>query len=216
MTKSKGVPIVILGMHRAGTSVVANVLHRIGISMGDEFLNSDGFNPNGYFEDKDFLWINKGIFENAHGIWYDPPSVENIQRGGEKFYNIIHETVEKKKRKAGRNFWGWKDPRNCLTCWIYAKEIPNAKYIFVVRRPSDIKLSLNRTHGHLANWDTVIDAYYESAENFINVRKNSSLNVSFEELVYEKYAKDAVRRILDFVDKPEKTLQKALSVIHFR
>ena len=106
MAKAEGIPIVVLGMHRAGTSVVANILHRIGISMGNELLDSDGFNPNGYFEDKDFLWINKGIFENAHGIWYDPPSVHNIQVGGEKFHDIIHDTIEKKKRKAGRNFWG--------------------------------------------------------------------------------------------------------------
>ncbi|MCK4816954.1 hypothetical protein KA005_14390, partial [bacterium] len=69
MTKAKGTPIIILGMHRSGTSIVANMLHRIGISMGEDLLKSDKFNPNGYYEDADFLGINKGILTNSEGTW---------------------------------------------------------------------------------------------------------------------------------------------------
>lgn len=215
MAKSKGTPIVILGMHRSGTSVVANVLHRVGVSMGNDFLKSDQFNPNGYFEDKDFLWINKGIIENSSGVWYDPPAIDKLIKGGKKFENAIHRIVEGRRKEAGRVPWGWKDPRNCLTCWSYAEEVPDAKFIVVVRKLSDIKLSLNKTHGHLANWDNVIDAYYDSVEKFLNTYINSSLNVSYEELIYEKYAKDTVRKILNFANRPERLLDQALSVIWF-
>lgn len=216
MANPRGAPIVILGMHRAGTSIVTNLLHRVGISMGDDFLPPDGFNPNGYFEDTDFLWINKGILENAEGIWYDPPSIDEIIVGGEKFKSAIRKTVARKRQKAGQNSWGWKDPRNCLTCWNYAHEVPDARFIVVVRNLSDIKLSLNRTHGHLANWDNVIDAYYDSVDEFFGTCINSSLNVGFEELVYEKYARETIRKILYFVDKPDRFIDKALSVIRFR
>ena len=216
MAKPKGIPIVVLGMHRSGTSVVASILNRIGISMGEEFLDPDEFNQNGYFEDKDFLWINKGIFENANGIWYAPPSVPEIKKGGEKFEEAIHKTVFAKRKKAGLNSWGWKDPRNCLTCWNYYPEVLDARFIVVVRRIADIKRSLNATHGHLANWTEVIDAYYASVATFLEINSNLSLLVSFEELVYEKYSKNTILRILDFVDKPDRMVDKALSIIQLR
>lgn len=216
MAKSKNFPIVILGMHRSGTSVVSNMLHRIGISMGSNLLPSDGFNPNGYFEDEDFLWINKGILENAEGTWYVPPTVEEMIKGGEKFADAICKTVEDKRKKAGRNLWGWKDPRNSLTCWSYMKEIPDARFIVVVRNLADIKLSLNKTHGCLANWEEVTSAYYKSIEQFLQLYANLSLNVCFEELVHRKYAKNAVREVLNFVEHPRKTLDQAMSVIQFR
>lgn len=216
MAKAKGIPIVVLGMHRSGTSVVAHILNRIGISMGEEFLTPDEFNPKGYFEDEDFLSINKGIFENSNGVWYNPPSVVEIKKGGEKFEKAIHKTISGRREKAGVNSWGWKDPRNCLTCWNYYEEIPDAKFIVVVRKIADIKQSLNATHGHLANWTEVTDAYYDSAETFLEMSGNMSLLVSFEELVYEKYSKNAVLRILNFVNKPDSMVDKILRIIQFR
>ena len=53
--------IVVLGMHRSGTSLLSSILRRMGVNMGTNFLNEDYWNPYGYWEDKDFLWINKGI-----------------------------------------------------------------------------------------------------------------------------------------------------------
>ena len=212
----KGTPIVVLGMHRSGTSIVANMLHRIGISMGEDLLKSDQFNPNGYYEDADFLWINKGIIENADGTWFDPPSVDDIIDGGEKFESSIKKTIEEKRQKAGSNSWGWKDPRNCLTCWSYVDVIPDAKFIVVVRTLSSIKKSLNTTHGHLANWEYVVDEYYDSITKFLNTYWNESINVCFEELVYEEYARKTALEIVKFVQKPERLVDRALSAVKFR
>lgn len=216
MAKTEGVPIVILGMHRSGTSAIASILHKIGISMGAEFLNSDGFNPGGYFEDTKFLWLNKGMIENADGTWFNPPSVKEIIKGGKKFKNSVKKTIKERRLKAKADSWGWKDPRNCLTCWNYVDVLPDARFIVVVRTLSDIKKSLNTTHGHLANWNDVIDKYYHSVTKFLDTYSNSSMNVCFEELVYEKYARNAVLEILDFVEKPERSVDRALSVVNFR
>jgi len=209
-------PVIVFGMHRAGTSLVANILDKVGVSMGDKFLSPDGLNPNGYYEDEDFLWINKGILEHAGGVWYSPPSVENIKETGVKFREAIHTTVEKKKAKAGKNLWGWKDPRMCLTCWTYGIDIAYARHIVVVRNLRDIKKSLNKAHGYLADWDSVIDAYYTSVEHFLGARTNLAMNISFEELIYPEYALQAVQKLLDFVDKPRNLEQKALRAINFR
>jgi len=216
MAKPKGAPIVILGMHRSGTSLVASMLHRIGIRMGEDFLAADSHNLDGYFEDTNFLWINKGILENCGGIWYDPPRIEEIREGGKKFHTALDKVIKERRKMAGANPWGWKDPRNCLTCWTFGTKVPDAKYIIIVRRLSDIKRSLNEAHGHAANWSKVIDAYYSSIDRFAQICANAMMTISFEELVYEKYAEEATKKILHFVDKPESTLRKAMSVIRLR
>lgn len=216
MANPKGKPIVIFGMHRSGTSVIASMLHRVGISMGQDFLDPDGHNPQGYFEDTDFLWLNKGIIENSGGTWYTPPTVSEMQEGGKKFDEAAKKIMTAKRKIAGQNSWGWKDPRNCLTCWTYAKYVSDAKFIIVVRDFKSIKRSLNAAHGHLANWDTIISAYYDSIEEFLRTNFNDSLNVCFEELVYEEYTRNAVTEILDFVEKPERLVDKAMSVIRSR
>jgi hypothetical protein len=211
-----GAPIIVLGMHRSGTSLIAGMLHGIGISMGDSFLDADSYNPKGYFEDTEFLWINKGILENSGGIWYDPPTVEEMAKGGKKFWNTIDKTINRKREKSGRNSWGWKDPRTCLTCWTFLPYVEDAKFIVIVRRLVDIKTSLNKTHGHLANWDTVIDAYYESMDRFFQICPNNLLTVSFEELIYKEYSEKTVHDILQFVGKPERFHRKALRAIQHR
>ena len=43
--------LVILGMHRSGTSLVANWLHDCGLHVGDRLLEGTFANEKGYFED---------------------------------------------------------------------------------------------------------------------------------------------------------------------
>jgi len=215
MTKL-GSPIIILGMHRSGTSVVASILHNMNVSMGSEFLEADQFNPYGYYEDKEFLWINKGIIENAGGTWYAPPTIEEIRKGGNKFIHAIEKVVAIRRNNAGSNCWGWKDPRNCLTCRIYDRLLPDVKYIVVVRRLADIKASLYRAHGGLANWDKLIQFYYDSVDNFFEYCTKPVLSVGFEELVYKKYTEKTVLKLLDFVGKPDSMLERAVQEIRFR
>ena len=45
-------PIVVAGMHRSGTSLVAGYLQSLGVDMGARLLAADHANPRGYFEDR--------------------------------------------------------------------------------------------------------------------------------------------------------------------
>jgi hypothetical protein len=44
--------IVVLGMHRNGTSVLTRALKTLGVFIGDNFLETRPDNPTGYWEDK--------------------------------------------------------------------------------------------------------------------------------------------------------------------
>src|SRR3954453_24026745 len=69
-------PVVITGMHRSGTSLVASYLSSLGVGLGDRLLAADARNPHGYFEDADFRELHGEMLSDAtpegdggHGIW---------------------------------------------------------------------------------------------------------------------------------------------------
>jgi hypothetical protein len=66
--------IIILGMHRSGTSMVAGLLAKMGINMGDDLLGRSPSNPFGHFEDWDFVNLNDSILSKAKGSWDKLPA----------------------------------------------------------------------------------------------------------------------------------------------
>ena len=55
--------VVVLGMHRSGTSMIASILNKLGVSMGKVMLGKTPSNPLGHFEDKDFYNLNRKILK---------------------------------------------------------------------------------------------------------------------------------------------------------
>jgi hypothetical protein len=47
--------LIVTGMHRSGTSLLASFLRAAGINLGENLYPADSANPLGYFEDLDFL-----------------------------------------------------------------------------------------------------------------------------------------------------------------
>ena len=48
------VALVVTGMHRSGTSMVAAYLQQAGVSIGRNLIGPAPGNPRGHFEDRDF------------------------------------------------------------------------------------------------------------------------------------------------------------------
>ena len=73
--EDRGRMVVVLGMHRSGTSAVAEAVVRLGVAVGDS-LSMDGpseWNPRGYFEDPELNRINDAVLEAIGGSWAAPP-----------------------------------------------------------------------------------------------------------------------------------------------
>jgi len=138
---------IVVGMHRSATSFLARCLHLNGVDMGKRLLPPSGENPQGYYENIDFLKLNKLILKKAGGIWYNPPSETDILRIGESLYGHIVATISKNKQ----SHWGWKDPRTCLTLPLYLPILEsidgNDIYIIAIfRKPHRVAQSLNKYH----------------------------------------------------------------------
>ena len=107
--------IIILGMHRSGTSLVAGILFRFGIFMGKNFLGIHASNPFGHFEDQNVIDLNDQILAAAGGSWKDPPGSEAILNQADKFRKEIISLIA----AMPSGTWGWKDPRLSITIELF-------------------------------------------------------------------------------------------------
>lgn len=132
--------LVILGMHRSGTSLTAQWILRSGLNLGDELMGADKSNKFGHVEDMDFVSIHRDMLKH-NGYVYS----SNIDRELEftPYYHARGEAIVQFKNKLHHS-WGWKDPRTCLFLNFWAEKIPEAKYFIVFRSPELVVDSLLR------------------------------------------------------------------------
>lgn len=132
-------PVIILGMHRSGTSLFSQWLSASGLNLGERLYGASPFNPYGYYEDCDFIDIHKaalraaGVCESGH----EKPLISNGLFNTDP--SPIKALVERKQQDV---LWGWKEPRTCLFLPAYRQISPGARYVVVVRRYESIIASL--------------------------------------------------------------------------
>jgi hypothetical protein len=148
MATERGIYIV-LGMHRSGTSLVAGLLHQSGITMGTPRSfkpRPNEENPKGFYENYEFRKLNDDILESSGYIvktWN--PKLEDIR------VSSIHRLRMKRlimKYLNRYHKWGWKDPRQVLTCDKWFEAIQElglggiVRTIFVYRHPLSVAISM--------------------------------------------------------------------------
>lgn len=132
--------LVITGMHRSGTSLVASLFNRAGVHLGAQLLppQSDN-NPRGFFEDAAFVDFHQALLHT---------------RGQEilvtRDFILEPDAAETKHAReliavrANQTLWGWKDPRTGLLLDFWHTLLPDARYLLVYRHPLDVTMSLAR------------------------------------------------------------------------
>lgn len=143
--------IVVLGMHRSATSLIARTLNS-EVHMGEKLLKGLSDNPKGHYENVKIIGINDKILHNSGGSWYNPPSRDKIIEVGKKYEDeikeIISEEVEIAKSKNMES-WGFKDPRTSLTIDVWYKYIPNPQFVVCYRNINDVAASLVNRNGNI-------------------------------------------------------------------
>ncbi len=137
--------LIITGMHRSGTSLLASLLQRAGINIGSRLLGASRGNLRGHFEDADFYeFQDQALRDRGQTFLVCQPFVfEPSQVEMERARALI-------KEREGRPVWGWKDPRTSLFLDFWHELLPDALFLFVYRHPLDVLLSLIR-RGDLEN-----------------------------------------------------------------
>jgi hypothetical protein len=157
-------PIIIVGMHRSGTTMITKMLENLGLFVGDQKeINNEAL----------FFWnINNWIFDIAlcradlpYNFKYLNPRTKEI------LVDDLNHFVQSSKRKLflGDKYskynnikdldipWGWKDPKNSFTIDLWKEIFPNAKVLHIYRNPIDsissfIERDLEMKNRYTLNW----------------------------------------------------------------
>ena len=139
--------VVILGMHRSGTSVITRGLIALGATVSENLVPAGFDNPTGFFEDKDIVSINDDLLQ-MFGYSYESlaPVSDNLDSDPRVSSLRQHATKLVKERISGRSLWSVKDPRMCklLGFWkpIFTDVGAEVKYVIAVRHPLSVAKSL--------------------------------------------------------------------------
>jgi hypothetical protein len=144
--------IVVLGMHRSGTSTVTRGMQVLGVELGDNFIPPQDDNVTGFWEDADLNEFNIKLLKHLHSEWYslkpiEPADVQNLREHG-----YIQRAIDILQRKMDhRHAFGFKDPRvaKLLPFWkeVFATAQWKVSYVTVIRHPLSVCKSLEKRHG---------------------------------------------------------------------
>lgn len=218
--------IVVLGMHRSGTSLLSSCLQHMGVRMlvtGKGRRDED--QPRGYWEDRDFKALNDKILQSAQGDWYKVPSRQNIMWGGMQNSNAIDDLIHRRHTGADTvhsEKWGWKDPRTCLTAEVWHNAlngIDEVRYIHIQRNEADIIRSLttrSERQGKFIStedqWRALIHQYEASVHSFLKRFDPPSLTIQFETLTTPGQSRVTLREIATFIGWNKRASRKAANV----
>lgn len=134
-----GRPLIVAGMHRSATSLVTSALRRAGVDTGVDHWAGRG-NPRGHFEDRDFHRLHEDLLAAAGHTCFDAEG-DLVPAPGSELARRARELVAARRELP---LWGWKNPRACLVLDLWDALLPEAGYVFLVRHPLDVALSLWR------------------------------------------------------------------------
>ncbi|MBC7005806.1 glycosyltransferase [Photobacterium sp. BZF1] len=193
--------VVVIGMHRSGTSAITKGLEALGISLSEEVLGAKEDNQKGFWEDIKVLEINESLLALQESSWDDnrlglAPLVESVE-----YKALFAEAVALvEERVVQREVWGVKDPRTSVleSFWTHVFETAGveAKYLVCMRNPLDVAKSLtsrnqmDRYYG-LSLWVKYTVSALKFAQN------NPCALVHFEDIMSETSASmESVAKVL--------------------
>ena len=65
--------VLVLGMHRSGTSAVTQAVHHLGLDAGPDQVGGDWSNPNGHWESQRLLAVNDALLARGGATWRSIP-----------------------------------------------------------------------------------------------------------------------------------------------
>jgi Uncharacterized protein conserved in bacteria len=144
--------IVVLGMHRSGTSAIARMLNLLGCGLPNTLMPEAPSNPKGHWESNAIMSLNDDILHSAgsswtdwlefNPSWYDSPVVEDfLQRGS----TVLH-------AEYGMSpLFVLKDPRNCRLARFWFSILDRAAVtplvVIPLRNPLEVVDSLEARDG---------------------------------------------------------------------
>lgn len=142
--------ILVVGMHRSGTSAAARLINILGADIGENLLlGQTEVNRNGFWENTALIDLHEEIFAKLDSAWFDfRPLPDNWWRSDEvkPFGREILSVIE--RDYSSKHLLGVKDPRLCrfLPLWTEALKpvVQNTMCLLMIRNPLEVAGSLKK------------------------------------------------------------------------
>ncbi|TXT54019.1 MAG: hypothetical protein BAJALOKI1v1_2250002 [Promethearchaeota archaeon] len=144
--------VVVLCLPRSGSSLLAGILYRLGVWMGELKDMRLGRHTNiyGNYENQDFYRANLKILARAKSTtlsWADIPDDAKVKDAVTYFRPLLKGLIEKNSKKL----WGWKDPVCVFALPYYEDLLPNPCYI-ALKRNVDSVVKSHMESGRFLEW----------------------------------------------------------------
>ena len=141
--------VLVLGMHRSGTSAVTGALRLCGVELGTELMQPGPDNPKGFWEHMGVVAIHDRLLAALGRSWNDPRPLPQGWLQGEAAARASAELEALLRAEfAGKPLWAVKDPRLCrlLPLWwpILQRMGVMPAALFVLRDPREVAASLGK------------------------------------------------------------------------
>jgi len=140
--------LVVIGMHRSGTSALAGLLNHLGVEMGSFLMPAqDGVNEKGFWEQEKIVSIHDRLLQYYGLSWDDPRHLPQDWWLQEFSQNCLDEicSILADDMKA-KPLWAIKDPRICrlVPLWrlVFSRLNIEPFFLCIVRNPLEVAASL--------------------------------------------------------------------------
>jgi len=197
--ESKGV--LVLGMHRSGTSAITSLLSLLGPELGDrdDLMPANDANQKGYWESTSLAGFQESLLEKLGGGWGRPPA---LRSGWEEDWRLVRR-VGLARRTFRRVYgdapeWLWKDPRTVLLLPFWQRALKfDPTVVGIFRDPVEVAGSLRARDGFA--WERAV-ALWETYNRALlaNARGLPTFIAAYEDLVTDPIA--VGRDLMDFLE----------------
>lgn len=155
-------PVILLGTHRSGTSVTAQILNRMGVHLGRRV--------DGHGESRFFQRLNQQMLLGAGATWHTPEPFLHAAKDttfaawaealAKSWLMSPHFRLNYSPRPVlgvakHPPLWGWKDPRTVITGPIWRRLYPESRLLRIRRDGREVARSLNTRQTRLAQTEPV-------------------------------------------------------------
>jgi Sulfotransferase family len=152
-------PVIVIGMHRSGTTMITKMLEGLGVFLG--------WRKQGDHEATFFLGLNDWLLDQCRCGWdnpapfryllEDPPmrsaALEYLKLSLESPRSVsflgVRRYLETRTPLRLTEPWGFKDPRSTFTLPLWLELFPDARLIHVSRHGVDVAASLTTRHDQI-------------------------------------------------------------------
>jgi hypothetical protein len=194
--------IVILGMHRSGTSLTAELVHRWGAHGGEKaMLEANGWNPRGFWEYRPLVDFNDRLLQAVGSSWKVPPAESEDARLAGMAQESVYRAAAFEllgEMQNGEGPWFWKDPRLTLLLPFWKRIWGDVAYVVPVRDPREIADSLKQRDGLSLSGSLLLWQRYMSAILLDREVASSAFFLSYADLLDNGIAE--CQRVCKFLD----------------